>query len=194
MTDEFAAASEAASAARNTGAAPATDHLTGNNSGYDPLFGGERRPSILNKTHGVGATVTGIIADVPYDKQSRFYKANGGMGDLKFWGKEGKPTKDAIGADGKPNRPVMDTVVPIDTEYRLTAAELAEKEMDSDSGARSWSVGGGEELAAFRKAIRAARLSSRDQLVGKRITITRTGKRPAGDFEAWLYDVKITEA
>jgi hypothetical protein len=171
---------------------PNTDQLTGNNSGYDPLFGGEKLVALFDKTIGIGVERTGIITDAPKDRQSRFFKA-GGSGALKFWGPDGKPTADANGPDGKPLNPCMDTVFVLDTDYRLNPAELADKGMDEDSGQRGV-FASGAQLKAIKDAIRQAQVSSREQLKGMRLTLKRTGKKPAGDFEAWTWAAKIEKA
>ena len=188
MTNAFAQAAAAASQQ----AAPATDQLTGNNSGYDPLFGGEKLVSLFDKTMGVGTSRTGIITKAPEDRQSRFYKASG-QGALKFWGADGRPTENTTGPDGKPLNPCMDTVFVLATDYRLTPAELLDKSLDSDEGLRGV-FASGAQLTAIKGAIRDAKLSSREQLIDKRLTLTRTGKTVKGDFEVWLWSAAITSA
>lgn len=190
MTNAFAEAAAKAAEQQNT--APQTDGLTGNNSGYDPLFGGEKLVSLFDKTMGTGTSRTGIITKAPEDRQSRFYKA-GGQGALKFWGSDGKPTDKNVGPDGKALNPCMDTVFVLQTEYRLTGPELLERQMDEDEGLRGV-FASGAQLAAIKKAIRDARLSSREQLVGKRLTLTRTGKTVKGDFEAWTWAAALASA
>ena len=192
MTNAFAEAAARAAQQAPQDSGSQTDQLTGNNSGYDPLFGGEKLVSLFDKTIGIGQPRAGIITKAPEDRQSRFYKA-GGQGALKFWGADGKPTANTTGPDGKALRPCMDTVFVLQTDYRLTPAELLEKGMDSDEGIRGF-FASGASLAAIKKAIRDARLSSREQLVGMRLTVTRTGKKPAGDFEAWTWAATLASA
>lgn len=173
------------------------DDLTGNNEGYDPLFGGERLISLFDKTIGVGVERSGIITKAPEDRQSRFYKA-GGAGALKFWVPKG-----ATWADGKPVtdksvdpvtgeklRPCMDTVFVLQTDERLSDADLAAREMDEDNGLRGV-FASGAQLKAIRDAIRAAGVSSRTALVGMRLTLVRTGTTVKGDFEAWNWLAKL---
>lgn len=170
-----------------------TDQLTGNNRGYDPLFGGEKLPSLFNKTHDVGTELSGVIAKAPEDRQSRFYKA-GGLGALKFWAPSGseKPVTDKeINPDGTKNRPCMDTMFVLDTDYRMTADEMRQKGMDEDNGQRGV-FAGGADLIAIRKAIREVGVTSREQLVGMRLTLKRTGKTVKGDFEAWNWEAKLS--
>jgi hypothetical protein len=186
MTSAFA---EAAAQASQQATAPQTDQLTGNNEGYDPLFGGEKLVSLFDKTMGVGTSRTGVITKAPEDRQSRFYKA-GGVGALKFWGVDGKPTEKSTGPDGKPLNPCMDTVFVLQTDYRLNQAELLDKGIDSDEGLRGV-FASGAQLTAIKAAIRDAKLSSRAQLVGKRLTLTRTGKTVKGDFEVWIWSATL---
>ena len=166
------------------------DELTGSSDdGYDSLFGGEPLISLFNKTHGVGDVRTGIISKAPEDVQSRMFKADG-VGPLKFWGKDGKPTADANAPDGTPLKPCMQTMFVLDTEYSLAEAELAERGMDEDSGKRGV-FASGQQLGAIRKAIRDAKVTNRAQLVGMRLSLVRTGKKTAGDFKAWTWDAKL---
>lgn len=155
---------------------------------YDSLFGGEKLPSLFDKTHGVGTTRAGIITKAPEDRQSRFYKA-GGQGALKFWGSDGKPTDQPMGPLGA-NKPCMDTVFVVQTEYRLNESELADKEMDEDTGARGVFASGSLK-AAIRDANKAAGAKKRSDLVGARLTLTRTGKTIKGDFEVWKWAAKV---
>lgn len=175
------------------GAATAVmDDLIGNVEGYDPLFGEEKLISLFDKTIGVGVSRTGIITKAPEDRQSRFFKA-GGAGALKFWSPQGseKPVTDKpVGPNGETLRPCMDTVFVLDTDYRLTGPELAERNMDEDNGQRGV-FASGAQLKAIRQAIKDARVSSRAQLAGMRLTLVRTGKRPAGDYEAWTWAAKL---
>lgn len=166
-----------------------TDELTGQASEYDSLFGGEKLPSLFDKTMGVGTTRTGIITKAPEDRQSRFYKA-GGMGALKFWGSDGKPTHKPVDSFGKAHRPCMDTVFVLSTEYRLNEHELADREMDEDNGDRGV-FASGAQLKAIRDAIKEAGVKSRPALVGMRLTLTRTGKAIKGDYESWKWSAKL---
>jgi hypothetical protein len=156
---------------------------------FDSLFGGEKLPSLFDKTHGAGTTRTGIISKAPEDRQSRFFK-DGGVGQLKYWGKDGKPTAEATNLDGTKNRPCMDTVFVLDTEYRLNPAELDERGMDSDEGKRGV-FASGALLQAIKGAIKESGARKRADLVGARLTITRTGKTQKGDFRAWTWAAKL---
>lgn len=161
-----------------------TDQLTGNVEGYDPLFGGgQSRPSIFTKVNGIGDKVSGIISEVPFDRQSRFMDEdeNGRpiAGGLKFWDEANKPSEVAVGPGGKERKPVMDTVIPLSTSLRDRGTD--------DDGERAWYLGGKPALDAFRKAIQAAGISSRQQLKGMRLTAWRTGK----SGRAWLYEAVL---
>lgn len=185
MTDAFSAAA-AQAAQQNT--APQTDQLTGNNAGYDPLFGGESMPSLFNEAHGIGVKRRGKITDVPFDKQSRFFK-RGGLGDLKWWGEDSQPTKEPVGPNGA-RRPVMDTVIPLQTDYR-EALKSRDGSPVEDSGVRGLYIGGAESLKAFKRALKEVGITSREQLPGYMLEGERTGKKPAGDFEAWTWAFRL---
>jgi hypothetical protein len=194
MTDPWAAAS----AAQTEGGATTQDRLidapTSEENIENRLFGGESLPSIWNKTHDVGAEVTGIVKDLPFEKQGRTF-VEGGVGKPKFWSREygqGIVTtaSDSIG----PLKPVMDLVIPLDTEYRFTPAQLQERGLDEDTGARGWYLSGGEGEQAFKAALKAAKLRKLSDLIGMRITAKRIGKTQKGDFKAWQYAVKVEKA
>ena len=191
MTNAFAEAAAKAAAQPAQSATPQGDELMGN-SGYDPLFGGEKLVSLFDKTIGIGVERTGIITKKPEERQSRFY-VDGAVGKLKFWGPDGELTADTIGPDGKPLRPCMDTVIVLQTDYRLSTAELQERGLDSDEGVRGVFLSG-LSLAAVREAIKEARLTNRDQLVGKRLTISRTGKIQKTKGRAWTWAARIESA
>ena len=166
--------------------------IDGEDQEYDDLFGGQRLPSLFNKTHGVGTSLTGIITKPPTKRQSRFYKA-GGKGALKFWAPPGsdKPVTDkAVNADGTKNRPAMDELFILQTEYQMNEAELADKDMDEDTGERGFFASGASKTA-IQAAIREAGIKNRAGLVGYRLTMTRTGKTVKGDFEVWKWAAKL---
>lgn len=189
-TSSFAQAAEQAAAAQNDG--PKTDQLTGNNAGYDPLFGGEKLPSLWNKTHGVGTERTGIILQPPKDIPSFMYKAGGGRGAAKYW-LDGKPTDKSVHpTTGVALDRVYDTLFVLQTDYRLTPEELLKSEMDEDDGKRGW-FAGGEDLKAIKAAIRSAGVKNREALVGMRLTGTRTGQKVKGDFEVWQWSATLAK-
>ena len=179
MTENaFAAAAAKASPAP---AQPARDPLTGNQEGYDPLFGGKSLPSLFVKTDAPGTTKTGIVSDVPFRKQSRFYMRDGSLGALKFWGDDNKPTEQATDASGQARRPVEDEVWPLTTEYRDRG-----KDGQADSGDRAFYAGNKYAMDALIKAVRAAGISSREQIKGMRLTIVRKGEEGKWEYEATL--------
>jgi len=157
---------------------------------YDSLFGGDKLPSLFNKTHGTGTWRKGIIMKPPVDRQSRFFK-EGGTGALKFFDAEGKPTEKSIGAGGVPNGKAIDTTFVLQTEYRMTEAELEEADMDEDTGLRG--VFASADLKkAIRDAIKRAKLKNRTELVGSLLEIGRVGKVQKGDYKGWKWEAKLT--
>jgi len=193
MTDAWAAANQAQAGQATAGTTEERliDPPTSEDSIESRLFGGESLPSIWNKTLDKGSTVTGIIKDIPFEKQGRTF-VEGGVGKLKYWKRnfgEGFTTdaSDAIG----PLKPVMDLVLPIQTDYRFTADQLSDRNMEEDTGARGWYFGGGEGEQEFKAAIKRAKLRSMRELVGMRITGQRIGKVKKGDYMAWQYAITL---
>lgn len=180
MTDS--AFARAAQQASGQSTQPATDPMTGNREGYDPMFGGQSYPSLFTKHHGPGTTLTGIVSDVPFDKHSREYKRDGTLGALQYWDDEtGKPTDKPVDARGQARRKVEDWVYPLRTEYRDRATSDRE-----DDGTRAFYAGNKYQKGAMRAAIRAAGVSSREQIKGMRLTITRSGEEGKWDYSATL--------
>ena len=198
MTDAWAAANQAQAGQANGTSTEERliDPPTSEDNIESRLFGGESLPSVWNKTLDKGSEITAIIKDVPFEKQGRTYVA-GGVGKLKFWkrasGQTPPWTTDAADAEG-PLRPVMDLVLPLQTEYRFTPAQLEDKNMEEDTGARGWYFSGGEGEQEFKRAIKAAKLRSMRELVGMRITGKRTGQVKKGDFMAWTYAITLEKA
>lgn len=180
------------------------------------LFGGNEgaaMPSLFNKTHFMGSERTGIIAKAPYDKQDTDF----GTKDLKYWndGKtpdgEGKVKATTIHASdprtGKSNRPVMACHVELTTDYRQTldewiALERPAEDFDPsrDEGNRDFVLSTKLALDAFREAIKAANarglaIRGSEDLVGKRLTAKRAGKKPNATGNAsWIWEVRIDKA
>jgi hypothetical protein len=189
MTSDPWAAAQSAGSPASTATAPAGESQLG--EAYDSpsgLFttGGEvAGPSLFNKTHPVGTERTGIIAKPPYDRHSTNMK-----GELKYWenttrNKRGdKPVTDAISkVNGKPNDPVMDTVIVLDTEYQMDAAEAValSREEPFEGGRRSVTISTDKKLVieAIQDANRRGIVIRGDaDMVGKRLTVKRTGQRP----------------
>jgi hypothetical protein len=141
-------------------------------------------PSLLNKTHPVGTERTGIIARPPFDRQSTTVR-----GEPKFWPPKGmgnKPTtepRDA--ATGERNRPVMDTVIVLDTDYTMDATEAAalSREEPFEGGRRSYIVSSKEDKEKIKAAImdavnRGVSITGDADMVGKRFTVKRIATRP----------------
>ncbi len=200
MTDPWAAA------AAGTTTAPATtqngeSQLAQDYSGEESqLFGGESKaPSLFNKTHQLGAVRTGIITRAPYDVHSTTFGENA---QPKYWTPDWKVTTDAVGPGGVANKPIKDTLVELQTDYRMDAAErtaIGRAEDYEDEGARIF-YAGGQALKALREAIKAAgkngiRITSGEAMVGLRLTVKRSGQKPnPGGNPSWLYEAKIERA
>ncbi len=154
-------------------------------AGSQLFSGGQSLPSLFTKEHGENAVRAGVISKAPYDRQSRFMDEdeNGRpiSGDLKWWGEDNKPSKDATGPGGVARRPVMDTIIPLTTQY------AGEKGQD-DKGDRAWYVSGGPALNAMREAIDSCGATSPEDLVGMTLTVTRLPKVR----RAWQYKATLT--
>ena len=157
-------------------------------SGFDSLMGGGKLPSLITKEHGQGVKRTGIIREEPRQKQSYDF-----AGNPKFWDDAARKV-----VNHDTGKPMYDTVFVLDTEYRFTAQD-APKDFDpsDDDGTRGL-FAGGEDLKAIKRAIaknRELRGKPRSALVGKRLTIWRTGQRDVGKGNPqWLYEAEITNA
>lgn len=198
VSDPWAAASASPAPAQPAQqAAPAA--ASGMASGFGAAAGGSllfsqgsAAPSLMNKTHLLGTSRTGIIKGLT-DKQDQDYNSK----TPKYWstskvGGEQRNraiTTDAIdGPTGQPNRPVMVTHVELETEYRLSEGEAAAISRDaasiaSDTGKRV-EVVGGLDFKAFSEAMVDARargitIASPKDLEGKRLTVTRAGQVPS---------------
>src|SRR6188508_948322 len=143
MTSAFErAAQQAAQQASNT--APTSGAPAGGSSlvdddgnGGSSLFGGEKLSSLFNKFVPGSEERTGIITKPPRDVQSRDDE-----GKPKFWdAEEGKVTQVNTG------RPLYDTLIVVQTEYRYTPQEIEDRNIDpldveDDKGLRGiWASG-----------------------------------------------------
>jgi hypothetical protein len=193
MTDPWAAAAQASTGQQQNTSTTAQDALmpaTPDPDGAErALMGGQSVPSMFNKSHGLNDDVTGVITELPTQKQSRFY-AEGAAGALKYWSESAnKPTEDAVDrVTGRPNNPLYDTVVKCATEYRKPGDV-------EDEGLRAFYLAG-NDLKAFRAAISVAKqagiISSFADLVGLRVTGRRIGQVPTGKGNsAWTYAFKL---
>lgn len=170
-------------------------------------------PSLFNKTHFVGTERVGIITKAPYERQSLDFNSR----QPKYWslsrvgGERGDRavTTDSIDKPtGKPNRPVMDTLIDLDTEYRMTEQEIqavgGNRDVSfasQDDGKRVYAVSAKDALDSFRKAIAEFNadpanaghtLKSEADMVGLRLRVKRTGQKPnAGGNPSWLVATKL---
>ena len=137
-------------------------------------------PSILNKTHKIGTTRTGIIAKPTYDRQSTNQK-----GEKRYWQDgQNSPVTDAVNPiTHQPNRPVWDTVVVLDTDYVMSAeeAKAVNRETPYEGGQRSLILSG-DDLKKFRIAVKKVAgklgITCDEDMVGKRVTVTRAAEKP----------------
>ncbi len=181
--DPWAAANAAQTGASADGQGESRqDAYQGSGNGQSRLFGSEGgAPSLFNKSHKVGTKRSGIITKAPYDQQ----RTKMGSGEPLFWqaGEKSPVTAPVNPHTGQKNRPVNDTVIEISTDYAMDAEEaaLTNRETPYDGGARRVFVG--KELKAFKDAISKAveggmRLTCDADLVGKKLTVERTGMKP----------------
>ncbi len=164
--------------------------------------GGSSFPSLFNKTHPLGSERTGIITKVT-DVHSQTYGTDAASRKLKYWQEgEKSPVTNAVNpATGKQNRPVLDTHLQLDTEYRLTEAEAAAigrrpEFVQQDDGKRVFAAGG-FDLKTLREAIQrdapALGIHKTADLIGKRITIKRAGQHPnPGGNPSWVLEIKLS--
>ncbi len=181
MTDVWEQAAQNTSGQQGSEASQLGESYEDQPSGLFATGGEGSGPSLMNKTHAVGTERTGVIAKPPYDKHSTTM-----AGDLKYWqGREKKPVTNAVNpATGEKNRPVKETVVVLDTEYTMSAEEARALNRDEpyEGGKRSVIVSGGD-LKKLKEAIadavkRGISIRSDADMVGKRLTVKRTGTLP----------------
>ena len=178
MTSAFeAAAQKAAQAAQQNTAAPASQGsslMDDDGNGGSSLFGGEKLYSLFNKFVPGSEERTGIITKPPVDRQS-----TGVDGKPKFWDNEARKVTDV-----DTGRPLKDTVIVLQTEYRLTPQEIEDRNIDAvdvedDKGIRGI-FASGDLKAAIIKAIKQARVRTEAEMVGMRLTVTRGKKMDIG--------------
>lgn len=178
QTDPWAAAD----AAQNGSTSGPASRQEAYGSGPSRLFGtGGGAPTLFNKSHPVGTERTGIITKAPYDQQ----RTKMGTGELLFWqnGEKGPVTNPVNAATGQPNRPVLDTVIELSTEYVMDQAEAGALNRDSIYEGTDRRDFVGKELKAFQDAIKDAvsrgiQLNSDADMVGKRLTKKRVSTKP----------------
>lgn len=165
--------------------------------------GGVSYPSLFNKTHPLGTVRTGIITKVT-DVHSRTYSTEG-PGELKYWqeGEKSPVTKAVNPLTGKPNRPVMDTHIELDTEYRVTVAECdainrKHDYVEKDNGKRVFAAGGFDYKAtqeALQRDAPKLGVTKTKDLIGKRLTVKRAGQAPAvKGNKPWILEVIFSNA
>lgn len=166
-------------------------------------------PSLFNKTHFVGTERKGRITKAPYEQQSLDFNSR----LPKYWSlskvggeqKNRAVTTDAIDAPtGKPNRPVMDVLIELETEYGpLSQQECAAvgREYPAQAGdsKRVLAVSGKDMLDKFRKAIgvfnaaNPGALKSEEDMVGLYVTVKRTGQTPnVGGNASWVHEITLS--
>jgi hypothetical protein len=179
MTDVWAEADAASQG--NAGQQQGESRQAAYGNKQSRLFGNEGgAPSLFNKHHPVGTERSGIIKKAPYDQQRTNMK-----GELLFW-VAGQKSPQAVAVDpntGQKNRPVMDTVVEIKTEYTMDAAEAAALNRETPYEGTDRRVFVGKELKAFKEGIAAAvengvPLTCDEDMVGKRLIQKRIGQKP----------------
>lgn len=157
------------------------------------LFGGGGRPtSLFNKTHQLGTERTGIITAAPYDVHSTDFNTK----KPKYWGADRKPVLEALDPNtGEKLRPVKDTVIELDTEYRQSQQEATALGKDfnpNDDGARAATISG-QDLKTLRKEIGRLGIRSEAEMVGLRFTMKRAGQKPnPGANPSWVNEITLS--
>jgi hypothetical protein len=157
------------------------------------LFGGGGRPtSLFNQTHLLGSERTGIITTAPYDVHSTDYNTK----KPKYWGTDRKPVLVSTDpATGEKLRPVKDTVIELDTEYRQSQEEATALGKDfnpNDDGARAATISG-QDLKTLRKEIGRLGIRSEAEMVGLRFTMKRAAQKPnPGGRPSWINEITLS--
>lgn len=166
-----------------TSGAPAGSSLTEDSEdGQSSLFGGEKLPSLFNKFVMPGQERTGVITKPPRDVHSRNLN-----GEPKFWDAE---TKSVVTHDT--GRPLKDTVVVLQTDYRFTEQEIADRGIDpvdveDDNGVRGVFLNGDLKKAVMAE-IKRNRIRRESEMVGMRLTLNRGRKEkiPGTNKDKWV--------
>lgn len=164
--------------------------------------GGSGSPSLINQTHMLGAVRTGIITKAPFDRQ----RTKNGSNDPLYWPATGdrKPTTDAVDAtSGQRNKPVWDTLIEVETEYKMDANEatLLGRDEPYEGGARTLFIG--KDIKKFKEAIGEAvkpidkgglglKITKDADMLGKRLTVEITAVKPNPHGGFPLKDKKYT--
>lgn len=214
MTDPWAAAAMPPATQQASASSPVDDGTSGTSAlagAYAPadagpslLFGGgSLAPSLFNKTHGLNVWRYGVISKPPYNQQSRDFNTK----QPKFWSaskENGKATTtnavDPI--TRQQNRPVIDVLVEMTTEYTMDKNEAVAVGRDpnsigDDDGKRVFAVSGKESMDAFKKAIGEAiaagvTITGDKDLEGLKFAARRIGQKPnPGGNPSWLWEIKL---
>ncbi len=198
------------------GASSLSDGYAPEQSKQSSLFGQtiETLPSLFTLSHAPGTRIKGRILAAPRDVQSTCHpsQAPDKTSRLKqYWVTDaatGRRIPGLLAVDpvtGKPNDPVMNLVISMQTEERDATIE-------GDDGRRSWFVSGsakpprghrvGDPVLSARRAVldalqlaTAAGLSitSDQDLVGKFIEVHRPAREnPALSTSPWFWQARIT--
>lgn len=166
------------------------------------LFGGSVLPSsLMNKSHALGTERSGRITVAPRDTHSRDFNSK----QPKYWantpviGANGKPSKITSNpidhVTGEKLRPVLDTVIELDTEYRFDAAESAAIGRDPnlpDDGSRAF-YASGDDLKQLKAEIRRLGVTSEAEMVGLVLTVKRAGQKPnPGGYPSWINKITLS--
>jgi hypothetical protein len=195
-----------AQAAQQVAAAQAPAQAADTNGNLTTAYTGEQSqlfsgpvlpPSLLNKTHGMGTERTGKISEKPYDVQARDFNTKQPKFFLATPAADGKKVG-PVAVDpttGKPNNPVKDTVIVLDTDYRFDAAECAAVGRDAnmpDDGKRAF-YASGDDLKQLRAEIRRLGLRSEEEMIGLTFTVVRTGQKPnPSGNPSWVTKVTLS--
>lgn len=168
------------------------------------LFGGAVLPSsLLNKTHGLGTERHGRITVPPKDTHSRDYTTK----QPKYWavspvtGPNGRPSKITTNPvdhiTGEKLRPVLDTVIELDTDYRFDAAECAAIGRDPnlpDDGSRAFYASGDDIKQLKAEIRRIGGITSEADMVGLTLSVTRAGQKPnpGGAMPSWINKITLS--
>lgn len=168
-------AEQRTAAAPTSGAPQGSSLMDEDGNGGSSLFGGEKLYSLFNKFVPGSEERTGIITKPPVDRQSTDV-----AGKPKFWDNE---KREVVAYDT--GRPLKDTVIVLQTEYRLTPQEIEDRSIDAadvedDNGVRGI-FASGDLKAAIIKAIKVARVRTEAEMVGMRLTVTRGKKVDIGN-------------
>jgi hypothetical protein len=230
MTDPWAAASVATQAAptHNSQGQITSGNLSGSfaSKGSSLFNGGNGNfyPALFNKTHAPGTEFSGIILTPPRDVQSMSFPRKDGDPRLpQYWvtdpatGKRVPGTTAVDPITHKPNDPVQDLLIELQTNVRFDAATLAAIGRDAtyeDDGKRAWQINGKKRPAghvagqptnamravldaieAFNNAGSAKKITDEESMVGLRLTARRVERiQPGVSTSPWLYIAKLEVA